>query len=48
MARALRAGQVPAVSATKLEFVCKVLPADLLATAIILLYAAIMACGGRV
>jgi putative membrane protein len=43
---ALRTGQVPAVSAKKLEFVRRILRGELLAIALILLCAAIMARGG--
>lgn len=46
--RALRAGQVPAVSAARLEFIRKILHGELLAIVIILLCAAIMARGGWV
>ena len=46
--KALKAGQVPSVSAPKLRFVKKVIHGELLAVVIILLCAAIMARGGWV
>ena len=45
---ALRAGQVPAVDATRLELIRKLLQGELLAIGLILLCAAMMARGGWV
>ena len=44
--KALKAGQLPAVSADKLRFLKKAIHGELLCVAIILLCAAIMARGG--
>lgn len=45
---ALKAGQVPVVSARKLQFIRKIIHGELLAIVLILLFAAIMARGGWV